>query len=469
MKPFIDEDFLLTNETAKTLYHEFAEKMPIIDFHCHISPKEIAENRRFDNITQVWLGGDHYKWRLIRSNGVSEDEITGCKTSDRVKFQRFAETLPRAIGNPMVHWTHLELKRYFGCNQFLTTETAEEIWNLCNKKLHEDSLSVRGIIKQSNVKVIATTDDPADDLCWHKKLHNDPTCDFLVVPSMRPDQALRVENPEFASYIEKLSRAAQMPIHSLEDLFAVLSARIDFFDSMGCRASDHALEYVFCRPEGTAKADSVFKKALNGEFLSTEEIEVYKTELLLFLGEQYAKHDWAMQIHYNALRNNRTNLYKLLGPDTGMDCIGTYACAEGLVAFLDALDTRCGLPKMILYSLNPNDNAMIDSVIGSFQDPGVRGKIQHGCAWWFNDTKAGMESHLISLANLSLLGNFVGMVTDSRSFLSYTRHEYFRRVLCNLIGCWVENGEYPYDKKLLGSIIKGICYENAKSYFCYDV
>ncbi|MVB11220.1 Uronate isomerase [Caprobacter fermentans] len=469
MKPFMDEDFLLTNDTAKALFHEFAEKMPIIDFHCHISPKEIAENRNFENISQVWLGGDHYKWRIIRSNGVDEAEITGSQSSDRVKFQRFAEALPRAIGNPMIHWTHLELKRYFGCNQFLTAESAEDIWNLCNKKLREDSLSVRGIIHQSNVKVIATTDDPADNLCWHKKLRGDPTCDFLVVPSMRPDQALRVEKPEFAAYIQKLSKAADTPIHSIDDLFSVLAARIDFFDSMGCRASDHALEYLFCRAEGAAKADTVFRKALNGESLSTEEIEAYKTELLLFLGEQYAKHDWAMQIHYNALRNNRTGLYHVLGPDTGMDCIGTAACADGLVALLDALDARCGLPKMILYSLNPNDNAMLGSVIGSFQGPGVRGKIQHGCAWWFNDSKAGMESQLTSLANLSLLGNFVGMVTDSRSFLSYTRHEYFRRILCNLIGSWVENGEYPDDKNMLESIIKGICYENAKAYFHYDV
>lgn len=466
MKPFLGEDFLLSGDTAKKLYHEYAENMPIIDYHCHISPKEIAENRRFDNIAQVWLGGDHYKWRLVRANGIEEKYITGTRSSDREKFQKFAETLPTAIGNPMIHWAHLELKRYFGCDLFLTGDTAEEIWNRCNEKLKDDSLSVRGIIRRSNVKVIATTDDPADDLVWHKKIREDPSCDFKVVPSFRPDRALRVEKPDFAEYIRTLARAAGAEIRSLDDLFSALAKRIDYFDSMGCRASDHALEYVFCRQEGDA--DAVLKKALDGEALSREEIETYKTGLLLFLGEQYAKHDWAMQIHYNALRNNRTSLYRALGPDVGNDCMGDYACADGLVRFLDTLDGRGALPKMILYSLSPNDNAMIDSVIGSFQGPGTRGKLQHGCAWWFNDTRAGMESQMRSLANISLLGNFIGMVTDSRSFLSYTRHEYFRRILCNLIGGWVDGGEYPNDPALLGKIVRGISYENAKAYFNYD-
>lgn len=467
MKPFMDEDFLLSNDTAKSLYHEIAEHLPIIDYHCHISPREIAENRRFDNIAQVWLGGDHYKWRLVRANGAEEKDVTG-DGADREKFRKFAEVLPLAIGNPMIHWTHLELKRYFGCDLFLSPKTADRIWELCNGKLKEDALSVRGIIRSSNVEVIATTDDPADDLVWHKKIRGDKSCDFKVVPSFRPDKAVRVEKPEFRDYIRTLSQAAGTEIRTLDDLFSVLEKRIEFFDSMGCRASDHALEYVFCRKEGAAKADAALKKALNGGALSREETEAYKTELLLFLGEQYAKHGWVMQIHYNALRNNSTALYKKLGPDVGNDCMGSYNCAEELVAFLDALEARCGLPKMILYSLNPNDNAVLDSVIGSFQGSGIRGKVQHGCAWWFNDSKAGMESQLTSLASISLLGGFVGMVTDSRSFLSYTRHEYFRRILCNLLGTWVENGEYPDDRGLLETVVRGISYENAKAYFQYD-
>lgn len=467
MKPFLNEDFLLSNDTAKSLYHEVAEKLPIIDYHCHISPKEIAENRKFDNITQVWLGGDHYKWRIVRACGVDEKYITGTRSSDREKFQKFAECLPMAVGNPMIHWTHLELKRYFGCDKFLSGDTAEEIWNLCNRKLKDDALSVRGIIKSSNVEVIATTDDPADDLSWHKIIRGDPTCKFTVVPSFRPDQALRVEKPGFRAYIRRLSQAGGKEIRSIGDLFGTLQRRIEFFDSMGCRASDHALESVFCRDDGADRADAVLKKALAGEKLTTEEIEAYKTSLLLFLGGQYEKHGWAMQIHYNALRNNNTERYGQLGPDTGYDCIGSYACAEGLVKFLDTMNGKSGLPKMILYSLNPNDNAMIDSVIGSFQGPGVRGKMQHGGAWWYNDSKAGMESQLTSLANISVLGNFIGMVTDSRSFLSYTRHEYFRRILCNLIGTWVENGEYPNDPVFLEKIVRGISYENAKNYFNY--
>ena len=467
MKPFMDEDFLLSNDTAKSLYHDVAEHLPIIDFHCHISPREIAENRRFDNIAQVWLGGDHYKWRLVRADGAEEKYVTG-DGADREKFRKFAEALPLAIGNPMIHWTHLELKRYFGCDLFLSPKTADEIWELCSRKLKEDALSVRGIIKSSNVEVIATTDDPADDLAWHKKIRTDKSIGFKVVPSFRPDKAVHVEKPEFRDYIRTLSKAAGTEIRTLDGLFGALAGRIDFFDSLGCRASDHALDCVVSRKEGPAKAEEVLKKALNGETPSREEAEAYQTELLLFLGEQYAKHGWAMQIHYNALRNNSTALYRKLGPDVGNDCMGSYACAEGLVAFLDALEARCGLPKMILYSLNPGDNAVLDSVIGSFQGPGIRGKVQHGCAWWFNDSKGGMESQLTSLASISLLGGFVGMVTDSRSFLSYTRHEYFRRILCNLLGTWVENGEYPDDRELLGRIVRGVSYENAKTYFGYD-
>ena len=469
MKQFMDKDFLLSNDTAKALFHNYAEQMPIIDYHCHINPQEIYENRKFDNIAQVWLGGDHYKWRLVRSNGIGEKEITGGESTDRRKFQRFAEALPKAIGNPMYHWVHLELQRYFGCSLTLSGDTAEEIWNYCNEKLKDDSMSVRGIIERSNVKVIATTDDPVDDLVWHKKIKADKTCKFKVVPSFRPDKAIRIEKPEFKAYIKQLSDVSGKTVDTLDGLFAALAGRIDYFDEMGCRASDHALEYVFCRKASHEEADGVFKKALAGKTLTNDEIEIYKTALLLFLAEQYTKHGWAMQIHYNALRNNNSKTYALIGPDTGFDCIGSYNCGEGLVKLLDAMNDNDSLPKMIIYSLNPNDNAMIDSIIGSFQGTETPGKIQHGCAWWFNDSKDGMEKQLTSFATMSLLGNFIGMVTDSRSFLSYTRHEYFRRILCNLIGTWVENGEYPDDKKTLEKIVKGICFENAKTYFGFDI
>lgn len=465
MKAFLDQDFLLTNETAQKLFHNCAEQLPIIDYHCHISPKEIYENRKFDNITQAWLEGDHYKWRLIRSNGVREEEITGSKLSDRQKFQRFAEALPKAIGNPLYHWTHLELRRYFGCDLVLSGDTAEDIWNICNEKLKDDSMSVCGIIERSNVKLIATTDDPADDLIWHKKIKEERNYPFKVVPSFRPDKAIGIEKPEFDSYLKTLSKAGGTEINSMDTLFRVLGQRIEYFDLMGCRASDHGLEYVFYRKAEPGQADAVLKKRLNGETITAEEVEIYKTALLLFLAQQYSKRGWAMQIHYNALRNTNTKAFQTLGPDSGFDCMGSYSCANSLTELLDAMNREGYLPKTIIYSLNPNDNAMIDSAIGCFQSHEAPCKIQHGCAWWFNDTKTGMENQMISLANGSLLGNFVGMVTDSRSFLSYTRHEYFRRILCNLIGTWVENGEYPNDAACLEQIVKGICFENAEQYF----
>jgi glucuronate isomerase len=465
MKEFMGKDFLLETETAKTLFHEYAAKMPIIDYHCHINPQQIAENYTFKNITEAWLGGDHYKWRMIRSNGVAEKDITGKESTDREKFQKFAESLPRAIGNPLYHWTHLELQRYFDCKTPLNGETAESIWNLCNEKIKQPDLSVQGIIKQSNVKVICTTDDPADDLCWHKKIKADGKCSAKVLPAMRPDAAMRVEKPGFAPYIKRLSEVSGVAIKTMADIRKALSLRMDFFGEMGCKASDHALEYVFCREAEEAKVDGVVKKALQGEKLTTEDVEVYKTALLLFLGEEYAKRGWAMQIHYSALRDNNALEFAKQGPDTGFDCIASYNCGEGLVNLLDALNKNHNLPKLIIYSLNPNDNAMIDTIIGSFQGPEVAGKIQHGAAWWFNDTKTGMIEHATSLANLSVLGNFIGMLTDSRSFLSYTRHEYFRRILCNVIGNWVENGEYPADMKYLGKLVEDISYNNAANYF----
>lgn len=465
MKKFMDKDFLLETETAKKLFHEHAAKMPIIDYHCHINPREIAEDRQFKNITEVWLGGDHYKWRMIRSNGVDEKYITGDESTDREKFQKFAEALPRAIGNPLYHWTHLELQRYFGVTKTLNGDTAEEIWNICNEKLKSPELSVQGIIKKSNVKVICTTDDPADDLRWHKKIREDGTCSAKVLPAMRPDAALRIEKPEWASYMKRLAEVSDTDIKTMDDIRKALRKRIDFFESMGCKASDHALEYVFCNEAKEDQLDDIVSKVLGGKVPTTDEIEKYKTALLLFLGEEYSKRGWAMQIHYSAMRDNNTRMFKKMGPDTGFDSIGSYNCGEGIVALLDAMEKKGCLPKTILYSLNPSDNALIGTIIGSFQGPEVPGKIQQGAAWWFNDTKSGMEAQITNVANLSVLGNVVGMLTDSRSFLSYTRHEYYRRILCNWIGRLVENGEYPDDMDFLGKLVEDISYNNAARYF----
>ncbi len=469
MKNFMDKDFLLETETAKTLFHDYAEKMPIIDYHCHIQPQEIAENRQFKNITQVWLGGDHYKWRLIRSNGTPESKITGNKSTDREKFQEFAKALPKAIGNPLYHWTHLELQRFFDCNLTLSEKTADTIWQLCNEKLQQPNMTVQGIIKKANVKLICTTDDPADDLKWHKKIREDNLCSAKVIPAMRPDAIMRINMPGYSDYVKKLSSITGIEIKNMDDIRHALSLRMDFFSEMGCKITDHALEYVFYRPYTEEAVNAVIIKALNNEEISQMEEETYKTALLEFLASEYTKRNWAMQIHYSALRNNNTKMYNALGADTGFDCIATYNCGEGLVALLDALNKKDILPKMIIYSLNPADNALIGSIIGSFQGEGIHGKIQQGAAWWFNDTKQGMINQLTNIANLSVLGNILGMLTDSRSFLSYPRHEYYRRILCNFIGNLVENGEYPADMEYLGKLVQNISYYNAKEYFNLDI
>lgn len=459
----INDGFLLKSDTAKTLY-EAAKDMPIIDYHCHIDPREIYENRRFDNITQVWLGGDHYKWRLMRSNGVTEDEITG-DADDYTKFLRFAEMLPKAIGNPMYHWCHLELKRFFGYDGVLNGDTAREVYDLCNKKLRQDGMTVRAIIEKSNVKMIGTTDDPADDLKWHKLLTEDKSFKTAVCPTFRPDKAVNIDKDGFVDYIKKLSAAAETDIKTVSDVKAALEKRLDYFCSLGCRATDHGLDYVVDEPASEESVNEIFKRALRGERVSQSEADRYKTELMLFLGEKIAEKGIVMQLHYGAQRNTNTVMFNKLGADTGFDCISVKNCGEALTGFLNALNVKGKLPKTIIYSLNPNDNELIDTVLGCFQGTEAQGKIQHGSAWWFGDTKSGMEAQLKSLANLSLLGNFVGMLTDSRSFLSYTRHEYFRRILCNLLGEWVENGEYPDDKITLETIVKDISYNNAKKYF----
>ena len=464
MKRFMGKNFLLTTETAKKLYHDVAANMPIIDYHCHISPQEIAEDKKFENITQVWLGGDHYKWRQMRSNGVEERYITG-DASDREKFQKWAETLEKAIGNPLYHWSHLELQRYFGYEGALNGDTAEEVWNLCNAKLKEDSMSVRNIIKKSNVKVIGTTDDPADSLEWHKKLAKDASFDVKVVPSWRPDKSININKPDFLDYIKKLSEVSEIAIENVTSLKEALKKRMEVFHELGCRASDHGIDYVMYAPADEGTIEGIFLKKVEGKELTEQEIAQYKTNILLFLGREYHRLGWAMQLHFSCKRDNNTRMFRQLGPDTGFDCISNYAPAAQLADFLNALDITDELPKTIIYSLNPADNAIIGSIIGCFQDASAVGKIQQGSAWWFNDHKIGMTEQLTSLANLGLLGNFIGMLTDSRSFLSYTRHEYFRRILCELIGNWVENGEYPDDENSLKMIVEGICYKNAKRYF----
>lgn len=455
---------MLKNETAKRLYRSFAKDLPIIDYHCHINPKEIYEDKRFEDITEVWLGGDHYKWRLIRSNGVIEDEITGGADS-KTKFLRFARALQKSIGNPMYHWTHLELKKYFNYDGILSADTAEEVYRLCNAKLKEPGMSARGIINASNVEMIGTTDDPIDSLEWHIKLASDASFKAKVLPSFRPDKAVNIEKPGFAEYIQALGNASGIDIKSVSDVKDALTKRLDFFCEHGCKVTDHGVDYLAFSPASDSEIERIFSKAIQKEAVTADEADKYKTAVMLHLGREYAKRNIVMQIHFNVQRNPNKRLLDSIGPDTGFDCMMTKDCSIALTGFLNALDLTCSLPKTIIYSLNPADNEMIDTVIGSFQGSEVPGKIQHGAAWWFSDTKSGMEAHLRSLANLSILGNFVGMLTDSRSFLSYTRHDYFRRILCSVIGEWVEDGEYPDDEKALGEIISGICYYNAKRYF----
>ncbi len=468
MKQFMDKDFLLSTDMAKTLYHDYASQVPVLDYHCHINPQEIAENRKFENITQVWLGGDHYKWRQMRSNGVEEKYITG-DASDREKFQKWAETMPKLIGNPLYHWSHLELKTYFGYEGYLNGDTAEEVWNLCNEKLQQDSMTVRNIIKQSNVTLICTTDDPIDSLEWHKKIKEDDTFDVQVLPAWRPDKAMNIEKPDFAAYMGKLSAASGIEVKDLASLKEALKNRMDFFAANGCSVSDHGLEYVMYFPADDAEVDAIFKKALAGEALTKEEQAKYKTAFMLFVARQYNRLNWVMQLHYGCKRDNNAYKFQQLGPDTGFDCINDYTPCAQLADFLNALSSTNEIPKTIIYSLNPNDNASIGTIIGCFQGPGVAGRIQQGSAWWFNDHKTGMTDQMTSLANLGCLGNFIGMLTDSRSFLSYTRHDYFRRIMCQLIGGWVDNGEYPADMKSLKEIVEGISYYNAVRYFGFKL
>ena len=442
MRAFMDKDFLLETETAKKLFHGYAENMPIIDYHCHISPKEIAQDIHFDTITQVWLGGDHYKWRLMRSNGVEEYYITG-DAPDREKFQKWAESLEHAIGNPLYHWSHLELRRYFGYEGVLNGETAEEVWQLCNEKLRQPEMSARNLIIQSKVTHLCTTDDPADTLEWHKIIRDDQSFPVQVLPAWRPEAAMKIGSLDFVNYMKRPGNAAGVEINSFRTLKEALKLRLAFFEEM----------------------EQIFAKALNGKAISYEDGLKYKTAFLLFIGKEYKRLGWAMQLHYGVKRDNNQKLYRSFGPDAGVDCIDNHTPSAQLADLLNALDEEDALSKTILYSLNPIDNAAIGSIIGCFQNSECRAKIQQGSAWWFNDNKQGMIDQMTSLANLGVLGNFIGILTDSRSFISYPRHEYFRRILCNLIGGWVENGEYPEDEKRLGALVQDICYNNTKKYF----
>lgn len=464
MKKFMDDDFLLSSETAVRLYHDYAEHMPIIDYHCHLNAKVIAENKKYGNMTEIWLDEDHYKWHALRTNGIEEKYING-NAGDKERFLKWAETMPYCIGNPLYHWTHLELKRYFGIEKLLSPETAEEIWELGNEMLQTNEFSAKSLIKRSNVKVICTTDDPVDSLVYHKAIAADNTFDARVLPTFRPDKGIYIEKDGFSSWIEELSEAAGIEIRTINDLKNALKQRIEFFHNTGCRLSDHSLETVVYEECTDQDAAAIFRKSLDGVQLSGEEIKKYKTHIILFLAGQYARLGWTMQLHMGPARNNNRKMMKLLGPDRGFDAIGDHLLAEPLVNLFNNINDTSGLPRTILYCLNPRDNEVVASIAGCFQDSEVAQKIQLGPAWWFNDQKDGIIKQLTVLANIGLLGRFVGMLTDSRSLLSYTRHEYFRRILCNLIGDWIENGEAPNDMNLLGNMVKDICFNNAKSYF----
>ena len=467
MKAFLDDDFLLTTPTARRLY-QVARSMPILDYHCHLDPKEIAQDRRFENITQVWLGGDHYKWRLMRANGVDEAYITG-DAPDREKFQKWAETLELAIGNPLYHWSHLELRRYFGYEGVLNGDTAQEVWELCNQKLQEPGMSARNLIANSGVTLVCTTDDPADSLEWHQQLAQDSSFPVKVLPAWRPDAAMGLERPEYLDYLQRLGQAAGVEIRTYADLKEALLSRMDFFDKVGCRASDHALTVAVCQPASEEELERVFQKRLEGEPLTQEELAAFQTGFLRFVAGEYKRLGWVMQLHYGCRRNNNTRMFHKLGRDTGYDAVLQGTPSLEVAAFLDLLASQDALPRMVLYSLNPNDDEGLNSVIGCFQDGTPLGRIQQGSAWWFNDHKAGMVKQLTAFANGGLLGNFIGMLTDSRSFLSYPRHEYFRRILCELLGAWVENGEYPADWKALEKMVRGVCYNNAVEFFGFPL
>lgn len=462
---FLNDNFLLTTDMAESLFHDYADNMPIIDYHCHLDPKEIYENKNFKNITEAWLYGDHYKWRLMRANGVPESHITG-DASDYDKFLAWARTVPKTIGNPLFSWTHLELRRFFGIDELLNEESAPRIWEKANEKLASPDLRRRSLIKASNVKIICTTDDPVDSLEYHQALSKEEQ-DFQVFPTFRPDKALNIDAPGFKDWIGRLEQAAGISVASYADLVNALKHRVQFFHENGCRLSDHALDVLRYQAGDAGTVERIFAKRLAGDDLSAEEITIYRTELLSALIGMYHEMNWTMQLHIHAYRNNNTPMFKKLGPDTGYDGINDLSLTESLSQLLDRAETAQGLPKTILYSLNPNDYPAILALMGCYQKD-TPGKLQLGSGWWYNDTRSGMRHQLTMFADNSVLANFVGMLTDSRSFLSYTRHEYFRRVLCELIGEWVERGEAPNDVALLGKLVEDISYNNAANYFGFS-
>lgn len=469
MKPFMDENFLLQSETAKKLYHEHAAKMPIIDYHCHLIPKMVADDHKFKSITEIWLGGDHYKWRAMRSNGVEERYCTGTDTTDWEKFQKWAETVPYTFRNPLYHWTHLELKTAFGIDKLLNPETAREIFDACNDKLLNDpNMTARGLMRRYNVETVCTTDDPVDTLEYHKAVR-DSGFEIKMLPTWRPDKAMAVENPaEFRAYVEKLAEVSGVTISKFSDMIDALQKRHDFFEEMGCRLSDHGIEEFYAADYNDAEIEAIFDKVYGGKELTGEEIHKFKSAMMIVFGEMDYNSGWTQQFHYGAIRNNNSKMFKLLGPDTGFDSIGEFNTAKSCAKYLDRLNSRGKLTKTIIYNLNPCANEVIATMLGNFQDGSIPGKIQFGSGWWFLDQKDGMQKQMNALSLLGLLSRFVGMLTDSRSFLSYPRHEYFRRTLCNLVGDDIEKGELPYtgyEEKRVNQMIEDICYNNAKNYF----
>ena len=464
MKAFMDKDFLLNTETAKKLFHEAAENCPIIDYHCHINPREIWEDRHYDSITQVWLGGDHYKWRLMRCAGVSEKFITG-DASDHDKFLAWAKVIGRGIGNPLYHWSHLELRRFFGYEGVLNEKTAEEVWKLANDKLHQKNFGVRDLISMSNVETICTTDDPIDTLEWHEKLAADKTFKTAVLPAWRPDKAMNLEKATWPEYLAKLSEVSGVKIDSFAKLKEALKVRMDYFAKHNCKLSDHALDYVMYAPADESEIEKIFAERLAGKIPDKEALAKFKMAFMIFAAKEYHRRGWVMQLHYGCRRDNNPPMFDKLGPDTGFDCVDNSAPSAQTAAFLGELEKTHELPKTILYSLNGNDNSAIDTICGCFQSDEAVGKVQHGSAWWFEDHLDGMTAQMKTLASLGYLAGFVGMLTDSRSFLSYPRHELFRRILCRILGEWVEEGLYPDDMETLKSIAQDISYYNAKKYF----
>ncbi|MWV43902.1 glucuronate isomerase [Paenibacillus sp. HJL G12] len=462
---FLNNDFLLSTDTARTLFHQHAKDMPIIDYHCHLDPKEIYDNKPFRNLTEAWLSGDHYKWRLMRANGIPESHITG-DASDYDKFMAWAVTVPKTIGNPLYSWTHLELRRFFGIEELLNEESAARIWEEVNTKLATPAFQRRNIIKNSNVRVVCTTDDPADSLEYHQLLRAEEH-DFQVLPTFRPDKALNIDAPGFTDWLQRLEQSAGKPVPSYAALIDALKQRVDFFHQEGCRLSDHALDTLRYQAGDSTAVEKIFAKRVAGEGLTVEEITLYRTELLSALIGFYAEKKWTMQLHIHAYRNNNARMFKQLGPDTGYDALNDLPLTGALSKLLDRAESTQGLPKTILYSLNPNDYPSLLALMGCYQKD-TPGKMQLGSGWWYNDTRNGMRQQLTLFADNSLLAHFVGMLTDSRSFLSYTRHEYFRRVLCELIGEWVQRGEAPDDMTLLGQLVEDISYHNAAGYFGFQ-